>query len=245
MLKLLRNQIQKLTGTRKFAAGAIALYAVGWISERTLTLFWEQFLERQAPVALKNLSELLATDLATGMALMALLVLFVPPMAQWIFEASASFTRMLELRSKRLSQREYLAAIAAEAIELAKEARAISVFGRWDHDDLALARLGGEEAWNLREKRRSEMAQQQGQAMQAFVVAKLGRASFLQQEFVKYGFSHEVPRVFEHVTNFFCLAELANSLEQAANSAYAELIRDGYLPEQNSTAQVSVKKVGD
>jgi hypothetical protein len=236
MWRQVLNRFKSLTGTRRFAAGAFALYVVGWLAERALTLFWEKFLELQAPVALKNLSELLATDLATGMALMALLVLFVPPMAQWIFEASASFTRFLELRSKRLSQREYLAAIAAEAIELAKEARAISVFGRWDYEDLTLAKLGGAEAWDLREKRRGEMAQQQSQAMQNFVVAKLGRASFLQREFVKYGFSREVPRVFEHITNLFCLAEMASALEEAANSARAELVRDGYLPDETLIA---------
>ncbi len=224
----LRSQIEKLTGTRRFAAGALALYVVGWLAERALTLFWEKLLEKQAPAALGQVSDLLATDLATGMALMALLVLFVPPVAQWIFESSAKLARFMELRSKRLSKREYLADIAREAIALAREARAITVMGRWDYGDSKIIGLTGQEAWDAREKFRAEQSELQGQALQAFVANKQGRIRFLLGEFLAYGFVKDIPRGADHITNYFCVTDLANSLEEAAHRTTAALARDGY-----------------
>lgn len=112
--------------------------SAGWLTERALSLLWKKFLEKEAPRALREMSELLATDLVTGMALMAMLALFVPPMAQMIFNLSALFSRFMELRSKRMSHRDYIAGIAGEAISLAKEAREITVQDRWVYDDPSL-----------------------------------------------------------------------------------------------------------
>lgn len=228
MWNWLRTEIEKLTGTRKFAASALALYLVAWLAERAVTFFWEKLLEREAPKALREVSDLLATDLATGMALMALLVLFVPPIAQWLFEASASLTRFLELRSKRLSKRDYLANISTEAVGLARTARAITVVDRWNYGDIETIGLSGQDAWDAREKLRAEQSRKQNLMLQDFVANNLGRANFLMKEFVDYGFTREVPRVFEHITNYFCVGEMANSLEEAAHKTRASLARDGY-----------------
>lgn len=224
----IRSQIRKLSGTRKFAAGALALFVVSWLTERALTLLWEKLLEKQAPLALRQMSDLFATDLVIGMAIMAILVLFVPPAASFLFDLSARLARMVELRNKRMSRRDYIAKISTEAIQIAQEARGISTFGRWDYDDPSFVGMSGQEAWDARERKRVEQGQEQAQALQTFVRERSGRARFLMTEFVGFGYAKEIPYVFDSITNYFCVAELGNVLEETAHRARSDLERDGF-----------------
>lgn len=228
MGKWFLSQLNKLSGTRRFAAGALALYIVGWIADRSLTLFWERILEQQAPEALRQMNALLGTDFATGMALMAMLVLFVPPLASFLFDISARFSRMIELRNKRMSKRDYIATISYEAIEICKEARSITSSGRWDYGEPSIVGMNPEEAWKAREKLRAEQDAKKAQALQKFVTERMGRARFLMKEFVSLGYAKELPRVFDNITNYFCVDELANGMEDAAHRALSDLQRDGY-----------------
>jgi len=217
-----------------FAAGALAIYIVTFLAEGALSLLWEKVLEREAPRALRQVSEFLATDLATGMALMAALVLFVPPITQWLFETSARFTRFMELRGKRVSKRDYLAEITLEAISLAKEARGIVMMDKWDYAQAIAAELSGQDAIQAIEKVRAEQSDQQRRALRSFVAARQGRMKFLMAEFVSYGYAKEVPREVDHFTTSFCVATVANALEGAAHSVQAELVQDGYLMPKNT-----------
>ncbi len=108
MWNWLKSQNQKLNGSRRLAAGALAFYLVGWLADRGFTLLWEKVLEKQTPLALRQMSEFLSTDIATGMALMAVFVLFVPPVTSLIFDLSASLARSIELRGRRMSRRDYI-----------------------------------------------------------------------------------------------------------------------------------------
>ncbi len=230
MFSRIREQITKLSGTRRFAAGALSLYIVGWLTDRTLTLFWETVLEKQAPEALAEMSDFLANDLTTGMAIMASLALFVPPVASFIFDASARFSRHIELQNKRLSRRDYIYAIANEAIALAQQARKITTFGRWDNSHYLLPKDGETPQQSFERSRRQDADREmkRGQMLQTFVTSNLGRARFLYDELVGFGYEAPKSRGFDHITNLFCVEDMANTLETAAHKALSDLKRDGY-----------------
>ncbi len=234
MLKLLKAELQKLTGTRGLAAGGLAIYIVSWLSGSALTFIWEKILEKQAPWALKLFNQFLATETATGGALVAALLLFAPPVIQWLLDFSAAWAQFFEAHSKRVSKREYLAELANEAIKLAQTAREVVYLERWDRVDEDFVGIDQDRYWQMMEEKRREQAQRQAAAMRAFVAGKLGRANFLQTEFKKYGFADDVPPCFFHVVNTFTLSEMALILERSANTAIAELLRDGYLPQQGN-----------
>ncbi|WP_448328841.1 hypothetical protein [Sulfitobacter sp. M13] len=228
MWEWIKSQNQKLNGSRRFAAGALALYLVGWLADRGFTLLWEKVLEKQTPLALRQMSEFLSTDIATGMALMAVFILFVPPVTSVIFDLSASLARTIELRNRRMSRRDYIASISYEALEISKEARSISYHGRWVYEDPSYVGLNPEEAWKAREKLRAEQDSKKAMRLQEFIANRSGRARFLMKEFVSFGYAKDVPRVFDHITNYFCVEELSNILEEAAHRGHSELRRDGY-----------------
>jgi hypothetical protein len=228
MFKFLKSEIANLSGARRVAAGALALYIVGWCSNASLTYYWEKVLEKQAPDALRQLSQFLANDLATGMALMTILVLFVPPVASFLFDASARLSRVVELRSRRMSRRDYIAKISREAVMIAQEARGVSSMGRWVYDEPSFSEMTPGDAWRARERLRAEQDTARAQALQRFVSDRSGRARFLMAEFVNFGYAKQVDFVFDHITNFHCARELGNLLEEAAHRAQSDLERDGY-----------------
>lgn len=236
MWEWLRNQIEKLTGARRFAAGAFSLYIAGWLIERSLTLFWEKILEKQAPKALQQVSQLLATDLITGMAVMALLALFVPPLAQFVFDRSAALSRYMELRSKRMGRRDYINAIAREAITLAQEARRIASIGRYDHRSPTMAD-DARAFMEAEDRRRQELNVERAEAMREFATNSFGRVMFLLGEFSGYGFCKEVSIRDLHITNFHSLNDIGQTLENAAHKARAHLMRDGYPIEPHQSVQ--------
>ncbi|MFT5785195.1 MAG: hypothetical protein ACI9KK_000541 [Ascidiaceihabitans sp.] len=228
MWKWLKSQNQKLNGSRRFAAGALALYFVGWLADRGFTLLWEKVLEKQAPLALRQMSDFLSTDIATGMALMSVFVLFVPPVTSLIFDLSAGLARLIEIRSRRMSRRDYIAEISDEAVSVGQAAKAISAMGRWTYDDPSTIGLNPQEAWKAREELRQKQECERNLALQEFVETKSGRAKFIIGELKSFGYIDEIPREFEHITNFFCVDKLGATLEESAYKAKADLKRDGY-----------------
>jgi len=176
------------------------------------------------------MSDFLANDLTTGMAIMASLALFVPPTASFLFDISARFSRFVELRNKRLSRRDYIFGLANESVALAQEARSITTFGRWDYSN-HLHREEGEtpeQSWERSRRQDAEREGERGRMLQSFVSSKLGRARFLYDELSGFGYGASQPRVFDHITNYFCAEEMANALETTAQKALADLMRDGY-----------------
>ncbi len=100
--------------------------------------------------------------------------------------------------------------------------------GRWAYDDPSTIGLNPEEAWKARDALRQKQDSERALALHEFVVAKSGRAKFLIRELKSFGYIDEVPHVFDHITNFFCVEELGNALEETAHKAKADLKRDGY-----------------
>lgn len=86
-----------------------------------------------------------------------------------------------------------------------------------------------------------EQGAKQAAALQAFVGGKLGRARFIMKELLEYGYAKELPREFDHITNYFCVGNLANTLEEAAHRARADLMRDGYPLDANGDTALATR----
>jgi hypothetical protein len=225
----------------------LASKALFWVFERAATLAYEKLLEasvtpEQAASMIADLtsvlsyfSAMLSSQYAMGAVLAFGAIIMWPSVCRLLRNAHALFRTGYGSFISKVGKERQIAELARDAMRLARVCAGYAAAGRgigghghplWDKGQLT-----EDEKTKIWNEHRIQIAREFASVMDTFRAGPYLQARPTLKRLVEFGYI-KPPSAIDHVTNTFCIDEIANALAEGAESAFRDVKSRGFNVDQ-------------